>query len=180
METLRGFPQFMRAAATAQQADSKVQVVIAGNDRVAYSYRSAHPSGSWKQQMLEELSDQLDLSRLHFVGLLQYQQLEMLMQRADLYCYFTRPYVVSWSVFEAAACGARMLVNQFEGIDEVFAQAPALSPVDLDDQEQINRSVLKGLAMDWSDALVNSLLPSGMDLATAQQAWLKLLSGVMH
>ena len=175
MEPLRGFPQFMRAAAHAQQADPSLQVVIAGNDRVAYSYRSAHPSGSWKQQMLEELSGQIDLMRLHFVGLLPYVELVMLMQRADLYCYFTRPYVVSWSVFEAAACGARLLVNQFAGMDEVFAQPPLLSPIDLDEQEQINQAVLKGLAMDWSHTPVHSLLPSGMDLVTAQYAWLKLL-----
>ena len=177
MEPLRGFPEFMRAAALAQQSDPKVQVVIAGHDRVAYSYKSAHSSGSWKQQMLEELSGQLDLSRLHFPGLLQYGELAKLMQRSDLYCYFTRPYVVSWSVFEAAACGSRMLVNQFGGIDEVFHESPFLGPVDLDDQEQINRAVLKGLSMDWPRDYIQSLLPPGMGLSVAQDAWLKLLNG---
>ena len=175
METLRGFPQFMRAACVAQQAYSDLQVVIAGNDRVAYSYPSIHPTGSWKQQMLLELSDQLDLNRLHFVGLLQYIELAQLMQRSDLYCYFTRPYVVSWSVFEAAACGAHLLVNKFGGIDEVFAQPLSLPLVDLDNQEDINKAVLKGLSMDWSQSPQMSLLPSGMDLATAQSAWLGLL-----
>lgn len=175
METLRGFPEFMRAAAVAQQNFHDLQVVVAGNDRLAYSYPSSHPSGSWKQQMLHELADQLDLNRLHFVGLLQYGELVQLMQRSDLYCYFTRPYVVSWSVFEAAACGTRLLVNQFDGMDEVFAEAPLLSPVDLEDQKQINQAVLKALAMDWSQIPVNSLLPSGMDLVTARYAWLQLL-----
>ena len=38
MEPLRGFPEFMRAAAVAQQHDPSLQVVVAGRDRVAYSY----------------------------------------------------------------------------------------------------------------------------------------------
>lgn len=176
METLRGFPEFMRAAAVAQQNFPDLQVVIAGKDRLAYSYPSSHPSGSWKQQMLLELADQLDLKRLHFLGLLQYGELAQLMQRSDLYCYFTRPYVVSWSVFEAAACGARLLVNQFGGLDEVLAAPPLLPPVDLEDQEAINRAVLKGLAMPSSQIPQASLLPSGMDLAAAQSSWLKLLN----
>ena len=124
MEPLRGFPEFMRAAAVAQQHFPELQVVVFGNDRSAYSYESPHPSGSWKNYMLEELKDELDLDRLHFTGLLNYGELVQLFCRSDLHCYFTRPYVVSWGVFQAAACGARLLVNDFPGFDEVFADGP--------------------------------------------------------
>ncbi|BEV35476.1 glycosyltransferase [Synechococcus sp. M16CYN] len=176
MEPLRGFPQFMRAAAVAQQANSDVQVVIAGNDRVVYSHHSAHPSGSWKQQMLKELSDQLDLKRLHFVGLLPYRDLAKLMQRSNLYCYFTRPYVVSWSLFEAAACGTRLLINQFEGIDEVLALPSLLPPVNLDDQEEINQAVLRGITLERPHFVQDSLLLPEMDFHHTKHAWLKLLA----
>ena len=75
MEPLRGFPEFMRAAAVAQQHFPNLQVVVFGKDRTAYSYESPHETGSWKSYMLEELNDQLDLDRLHFTGLLSYGEL---------------------------------------------------------------------------------------------------------
>ena len=100
MEPLRGFPEFMRAAAVAQQNYPNLQVVVFGKDRAAYSYPSPHGTGSWKSYMLEELKDQLDLNRLHFIGLLSYRELVQLFRRSNLHCYFTRPYVVSWSIFK--------------------------------------------------------------------------------
>ena len=143
MEPLRGFPEFMRAAAVAQQRFPQLHVVVFGRDRVAYSYPSGHPSGSWKQALLDELDGQLDLERLHFPGLITYSQLSQLLCRSDLHCYFSRPYVVSWGVFNAAACGCRLLVNRFPGIEEVFKTVPAC--VDLEDQASINRAVLEAL-----------------------------------
>ena len=40
MEPLRGFAEFMRAAAFAQQQLDNLHVVVAGDDRIAYSYSS--------------------------------------------------------------------------------------------------------------------------------------------
>ena len=45
MEPLRGFPEFMRAAAAAQQHFPELQVVVFGNDRSAYGYESPHQIG---------------------------------------------------------------------------------------------------------------------------------------
>ena len=178
MEPLRGFPEFMRAAAVAQQQDPALQVVVFGQDRLAYgNERSSHASGSWKQAMLEELRRQLDPSRLHFTGLISYGSLATLFQRTQLHCYFTRPYVVSWGVFQAAACGARVLVNRFKGIDEVFAQPPLLAPVDLDDQSAVTAAVLAGLRqpLDVNDGRSN--LPSMLELSHCLEAWWQLLRG---
>ena len=175
MEPLRGFPEFMRAAAAAQQHFPELQVVVFGSDRSAYSYESPHPSGSWKDYMLDELKGQLDLTRLHFTGLLTYGELIQLFHRSDLHCYFTRPYVVSWGVFQAAACGARMLVNDFAGINEVFSGDPEYPPVDLDDQAMISSSVINILSADRSRRNNVSLLASGMNLESTIDRWLNLL-----
>ena len=176
MEPLRGFPEFMRAAAVAQKKDSRLQVVIAGNDRVVYSYKSKHHTGSWKQQMLEELSGNLDLSRVHFTGLLNYGELVSLYRRSDLHCYFTRPFVLSWSVFEAAACGARLLVNAFPGLEEVLSRPPVIRPVDLENQQDLAASVLSGLAMERDYSVPpKSNLCDGMDLDTSLRKWSSLI-----
>ena len=145
MEPLRGFPEFMRAAAVAQKRFPQLHVVVFGRDRRAYSYGHDQFDGSWKQALLEELADQLDLSRLHFTGLLNYGTLVRLFQRSDLHCYFTRPYVVSWGVFQAAACGANLLVNEFDGVEEVFGGRLGHAMVNLEDQDSVNNAVLKRL-----------------------------------
>ena len=175
MEPLRGFPEFMRAAAAAQQAFPHLQVVVFGNDRAAYGYPSPHESGSWKQYMLDELAGQLDLARLHFTGLLNYGELVQLFRRSDLHCYFTRPYVVSWGVFQAAACGARLLVNNFPGIDEVFASQFEAVVIDLDHQVLIDRAIIK-LLKSGKKVQVRSNLAEGMELPASIMKWLNLIS----
>lgn len=173
MEPLRGFPEFMRAAAVAQQVYPELHVIVFGKDRSAYSYPSPHPSGSWKQFLLEELEGQLDLSRLHFTGLLNYGELVQLFRRSDLHCYFTRPYVVSWGVFQAVACGARLLVNDFPGLDEVFDERPLFPPVDLDNQENINASVVHHLNSRDNSRAVR--LPSSLSLSSCMKKWIHLI-----
>ena len=173
MESLRGFPEFMRAAAVAQQRYPNLHVIVFGNDRAPYSYPSSHPSGSWKQYMLEELDGELDLNRLHFTGLINYGELIQLFRRSDLHCYFTRHYVVSWGVFQAAACGARLLVNDFPGLDEVFCGDPYLTPVSLDDQSQVTSAVLSGIKSFSRNQHI--LLADGLDLKTSVSKWKKVL-----
>ncbi len=175
MEPLRGFPEFMRAAAAAQQAFPHLQVVVFGNDRAAYGYPSPHESGSWKQYMLDELSGQLDLARLHFTGLLNYGELVQLFRRSDLHCYFTRPYVVSWGVFQAAACGARLLVNGFPGFDEVFASQFEAVVIDLDHQVLIDRAIIK-LLKSGKKGQVRSNLAEGLELPASIMKWINLIS----
>ena len=58
MEPLRGFPEFMRAAAVAQQHFPDLQVVVFGNDRSAYSYESPIHRAVGRSYMLEELKDE--------------------------------------------------------------------------------------------------------------------------
>ena len=173
MESLRGFPEFMRAAAVAQQRFPNLHVIVFGKDRSVYSYPSPHPSGSWKQYMLEELEGNLDLNRLHFTGLINYGELVQLFRRSDLHCYFTRPYVVSWGVFQAVACGARLLVNDFPGLDEVFDGEPLLTPVDLNNQENINTSVIHRLKSKDASRVVG--LPASLSLTSCMKKWAHLI-----
>lgn len=95
MEPLRGFPEFMRALPPLLASRPQLQVVIAGRDRVAYSYTAPGCGGSWKQYLLEELGDVPGRERIHFTGLLNYGQYRQLLWRSDCHCSFSRPYVLS-------------------------------------------------------------------------------------
>ena len=72
MEPLRGFPEFMRMLPARMERFDDLQVVIAGRDRVAYSYQAPSHGGSWKKRFFAELRCKLNRSRLHFTGLLNY------------------------------------------------------------------------------------------------------------
>ena len=128
--------------------------------------------------MLEELKDELDRDRLHFTGLLNYGELVQLFCRSDLHCYFTRPYVVSWGVYQAAACGARLLVNEFPGLDEVFGEGPEFPPVNLDDQDDVTASVVELLGRSYSRSNRVSSLAAGLDFASTMDQWFELVNAL--
>lgn len=146
METLRGFPEFLRSAAKALQEIENLHVVIAGRDRRAYSYDAPTHDGSWKKHILNELGEFQGRERVHFTGLLPYTQYRSLLQRSDLHCYFTRPYVTSWSLFEAAACGARLCINKTQATEGIIKDQSAVSWIDLDNPEAIEKTIINKLS----------------------------------
>ena len=182
MEPLRGFPQFMRAAAHAQRKLPNLQVVVFGQDRSVYSHLMPHiacPSstGSWKTALLEELSAEIDPSRIHFPGLISYKMLSSIYKRTNLHCYFTEPFVVGWGAFEAAASGCHLMINDFHGLHEVFDDSNDITTVDLSNQNEINASVVNQLQIPVSGKR-QSRLASGKDLKSSLNAWVKLMSSV--
>ena len=143
MEPLRGFPQFMRMLPELMKRFPDLEVVVAGNDRIAYSYGAPSHQGSWKEHLLAELGHRLDRTRLHFTGLLNYGDYIQLLQRSDLHVYFSGPYVTSWGLFQAAACGSHLLVNRDPAISYVLKEHQAIWG-DLNQPEQLLQS-----ASDW-------------------------------
>lgn len=130
MEPLRGFPEFMRMLPPLLAEVPQLQVVIAGSDRQAYSYPAPSHGGSWKQTMLAELGGVEGAERIHFTGSLVYEDYRSLLWRSDLHCYFTRPFVTSWSLLEAVACGTPLCLTANGATAMVADQARVL--VDLD------------------------------------------------
>jgi glycosyltransferase involved in cell wall biosynthesis len=119
MEPFRGFPQFMRALAELQARRPDCHAVIVGTDNVYYS--KALPDGrTYKQQLLEELSGRLDLSRIHFTGWLDTPHYLQVLQASTAHVYLTRPYVLSWSLMEAMAAGCLIIGSDTAPLQEVI------------------------------------------------------------
>ncbi|MCR6631656.1 MAG: glycosyltransferase [Magnetospirillum sp.] len=118
MEPYRGFPQFMHAVALLQRRRPGLHVVVAGDDSVHYGERL--PEGdSWKRRMLAELPE-LDLDRLHFVGTLPAEQYRTLLQASSAHVYLTVPFVLSWSLMDALACGCAIVGSDTAPVREVI------------------------------------------------------------
>lgn len=172
MEPLRGFPEFMRALPQLLQTFTDLQVVIAGADRRAYSYDAPSHGGSWKEHLLAELGSFEGRERVHFTGLLNYNDYRNLLWRSTLHCYFTRPYVTSWSLFEAAACGARLAVNVSPATSGI-AEDNSVLWLDLDAEDGISKSLRRGLE---DRRFQNAQIQAGYELATSLQQWEALLN----
>ncbi len=107
LEPYRGFHTLMRALPRLLDARPDVRVVMVGGDGVSYGAKLA--GGTWRERMLTELGDRLDRERIHFVGKLQYADYKRLLQRSDAHVYLTYPFVLSWSLREALACGCAVV-----------------------------------------------------------------------
>ena len=177
METLRGFPEFMRMLPPLLEALPNLEVVIAGEDRCAYSHPPDRPDGSWKQALLEELGDRLNLERVHFTGSLMYGEYRQMLNRSDLHVYFTRSYVTSWGLFQAAACGASLMVNRDPATTYVLEENQACW-VDLDQPAQLVESalgVLRNVATRRQQ-LQTSMLRPEWELGLCLARWQDLLN----
>jgi glycosyltransferase involved in cell wall biosynthesis len=171
MEPLRGFPEFMRAIPEVTATQQDVEVVIAGADRRAYSFDAPSHGGSWKEYLLAELGEFPGRDRLHFTGLLNYEDYRALLWRSNLHCYFTRPYVTSWSLFEAAACGAKLAVSKGPATEGVVEDDSVLW-VDLDDQAGLTQTLIHGLKHQSPGAKTRA----GFDLHTNLKRWETILN----
>ena len=144
MEPLRCFSEFLRAVPLLTQMDKDIKIVIAGADRVAYSYKAPNKTGSWKEYELMNMDEETK-KRIVFTGLLDWEDYRALLQRSNLHCYFSRPYVLSWSFIESAACGANIATNRMGGMLEVVEEN-SVHWVKVDNAEMLALSLTEAIA----------------------------------
>ncbi len=107
LEPYRGFHTFMRALPAVLKARPDVVVSVVGGDEI--SYGAPHPDGPWREVLLAELQGNIDLSRVHFPGKIPYDDHLALLKRSDAHVYLSYPFVASWSLREALACGCLVI-----------------------------------------------------------------------
>src|SRR5262249_145244 len=64
--------------------------------------------------------DDYDLSRFLFTGLLPTPELARLFSLTDLHIYLTVPFVLSWSLMDALACGTTVLASNTAPVREMI------------------------------------------------------------
>lgn len=116
MEPYRGFPEFMEAIDIILKKRPNAHVVIAGKDAVAYS--PTLKDKTYKQLMLEKLD--LDLDRIHFVGMLPYDEYVKLLQISSVHVYLTYPMILSWSMMEAMSAGCCLVASNTQPVLEMI------------------------------------------------------------
>jgi glycosyltransferase involved in cell wall biosynthesis len=119
LEPYRGFHVFMRALPAIQRRRPRAHVVLLGGDSVSYGY-PALPGTTYREAMLREVGDKLDLDRVHFLGQIPYDAYLNLLQVSSAHVYLTYPFVLSWSFIEAMASGCLIIGSATPPVLEVL------------------------------------------------------------
>ena len=120
LEAMRGFDVFVRLAGELCRRRADVRFVVVGADKVHYGGDDKHTgSRSFKDWALKRES--YDRSRFAFLGTVPPAVLARLFHLSDLHVYLTAPFVLSWSLFDALACGAVVLASDTPPVREVIA-----------------------------------------------------------
>lgn len=176
LEPYRGFPQFMRTVESLQRERPSVHVVIAGGDDVSYGSKPKD-APSWREKILREV--QLDSRRTHFVGKLPYSKYVSLLQVSRAHVYLTYPFVLSWSMLEAMACGCVVVGSDTTPVREVVRHRENGYLVDFFDSKAQTLQLMEVLDnhadQDGVRALARRTIVDGYDVRRGVARYMQLI-----
>ena len=101
---MRGFDIFMEVAHKISKKRSDVHFVIAGNPKTHYGSEMIHiKEPTFKDYVLKK--HRFDLNRFHFLDWIPEEALVDLFRLSDCHFYWTIPFTLSWSLFQAMSTG---------------------------------------------------------------------------
>jgi glycosyltransferase involved in cell wall biosynthesis len=146
LEPYRGYHQFMRALPAILKARPQARVLIIGGNEV--SYGAAPPAGlqgqaqTWRDIFLNEVKDELDLSRVHFVGKVPYADYLRVLQVSTVHVYLTYPFVLSWSLLEAMSAGCAIVASDTAPVREAITDGQTGRLVDFFQPQALAQQVI--------------------------------------
>jgi glycosyltransferase involved in cell wall biosynthesis len=117
LEPYRGFHIFMRALPEIQKRRPDAWTLIV--EDVSYGAKPAD-GRTYRQMMMDEVGNQIDMRRVRFLGRLGYDAFITVLQLSSVHVYLTYPFVLSWSMLEAMACGAVVVGSATPPVQEVI------------------------------------------------------------
>ncbi len=145
MEPYRGFHVFMRALPDIQKERPEAVTLIVGGEDVSYGSRP-RDGGSWKDVMLREVGERLDLSRVVFLGRIPYPSYRQLLRVSRVHAYLTYPFVLSWSMLESMAAECLVVASATPPVQEVIRTGENGVLVDFFDVPDWVRKLSRALA----------------------------------
>ena len=144
LEPYRGFHVFARALPLIQKLRPQAHILIVGGDGV--SYGNLPPAGTtYRKIFMTEVKDKVDMSKIHFLGMLPYNLFINVLQISAAHVYFTYPFVLSWSMLEAMSCGCAVIGSRTQPVEEVIADGENGLLVDFFSPEDLAAAVDKVL-----------------------------------
>lgn len=155
LEPYRGFHILMRALPRLLRDCPDVDAVVVGGDEVSYG-APAPAGGTWRKRLLDEVGDELPPGRVFFPGHLPYADYVNLLKTSAVHVYFSYPFVMSWSLREALACGCALVASDTAPVREFVKHRRNGLLVPFHDPAQLARNVSTLLADDGLRERVSS------------------------
>lgn len=180
LDPYRGYPQFMRAAALLAERDPELILVAVGGDGAGYG-RPREDGRLWREAMLLEtgLAD-----RIVHIPWLPHDELVRLFQVSAAHVYLTVPFVLSWSLLEAMACGCLVIGSDTPPVREVIRDGVNGLLVPFDDPwllaRRIEEAVRHGHATAPLRRAARETIRTGYDrerCVDRQLGWIRRLAG---
>jgi glycosyltransferase involved in cell wall biosynthesis len=109
----------MKVAKRIADVRPDVVFVVVGADRVQYGQDLRFISApTFGQHVLGQ--DHYDLSKFIFTGQIMEEQLVDILSLSDVHIYLTMPFVLSWSLLDALACGCTVVASDTAPVREVI------------------------------------------------------------
>lgn len=143
LEPVRGFQIFMRALPSILRKRPNAHALIVGGDGLGYGH-SAPNSLSWREHLMAEVGNDLDMRRVHFLGKVPYQTYLDLLSVSKVHSYWTTPFVLSWSFLEAAYSGLPVIASNTQPVTE-FASQLGVETFDFFDFEDFSKRATRQL-----------------------------------
>jgi glycosyltransferase involved in cell wall biosynthesis len=145
LEPYRGFHTFLRALPAVQKERPEALTLIVGATDVSYGARPKD-GRTWKDILLEEVGDRLDLSRVIFLGTLPYDAFRQMLRVSRVHAYLTYPFVLSWSMLETMATEGLVVGSATGPVTEVIRTGENGVLVDFFDVADWSRKLARALA----------------------------------
>jgi glycosyltransferase involved in cell wall biosynthesis len=119
LEPYRGFHIFMRALPEILRRRPRAHALILGGDDLSYG-DPPRTGGTYREMLLAEVGDRLDMERVHFLGQVPYPIYLNVLQVSSVHIHLTYPFVLSWSFLEAMSAGCLILGSATAPVLEVL------------------------------------------------------------
>ena len=180
-EPYRGWPQVAQGLSLLLKRNPQVHVLMVGSDEVAYG--AARGDGrSWRQWALDTY--EYDLTRLHWLPPLQYDEYRKVLQHSWVHVYWTIPFILSWGLMESLSCGCAVVASNTDPVQEVISAGEEGILVDFFDPDSLAARVDELIANPERRKALGkkarqTILDRGYDLDTCLKKQLQIIENLM-
>ena len=181
-EPYRGWPQVAEGLALLMQRNPRAHVLLVGSDEVAYGAKRGDGL-SWREWALKEWP--MDPNRLHQLPALSYNDYKRVIQRSWVHVYWTVPFILSWSLMEAMACGCCIVASATPPVKEMITSGDQGRLVDFFDPDALAQQADYLLQSQEQRQLLGQnarqrILEGGYDLHNSLKKQIQLLDQVVR